>query len=496
MRPKIVRRVKPTRELPNSRFFRIFTLLIQIDQLEDSPLQPMTDFNEYIRQSEPCRQERAYTWQTAIGLQAVDGLKPSDYLKDTARRHIEGKITIDEAQNAIKNYYQSKDHRAPKDSETYEADQASAHIVQILSTRTLDFSPKGYIALHRRIFDGIFKCAGKIRDYDISKKEWVLDGDSVSYLNWEDLRRALDYDIEQERQFSYAGLSPDALTSHITTFVSSLWQIHPFAEGNTRTTAVFIIQYLRSLGFDDVSNTLFANHAWYFRNALVRANYKNAPKGIDYTPIYLERFFRNLLLKEQWDLRNRYLHIHPTEAWREQPCQSTMNESPPLYRTSSTSGGVQPAEYTQVQDKYRISTGQVQVAKPTQTQDKHRTSTSSETNPNAGQVQDKHRISTGQVQETQIELNYNITRLLSSIQKDQISVKDLMDRLHLKGRDNFLKLYLNPALQVGLVCRLFPDSPRHPKQKYRLTAKGLALWRTLHRQDGQARQNVQTHQPA
>ncbi|MDE7150332.1 MAG: Fic family protein, partial [Bacteroidales bacterium] len=363
----------------------------------------MTDFDEYIRQSEPCRQERAYTWQTAIGLQAVDGLKPSDYLKDTARRHIEGKITIDEAQSAVKSYYQSKNNRSPRDAEAYEADQASAHIAKILSTRTLDFSPKGYIALHRRIFDGIFKCAGKIRDYDISKKEWVLDGDSVSYLNWEDLRRALDYDIEQERQFSYAGLSPDALTSHITGFVSSLWQIHPFGEGNTRTTAVFIIQYLRSLGFDDVSNNLFANHAWYFRNALVRANYKNALKGIDYTPVYLERFFRNLLLKEQWDLRNRYLHIHPTEAWREQPCHSTFNESPIPYGTITSgrlrtstgqvadSGQVQTAKANQVQDKHRTSTGQAQTTKTNQTQDKHRTSTGQAQTTKTNQTQDKYR---------------------------------------------------------------------------------------------------------
>lgn len=463
----------------------------------------MTDFDEYIRQSEPCRQERAYTWQTAIGLQAVDGLKPSDYLKNTARRHIEGKITIDEAQSAVKSYYQSKNDRSQRDAEAYEADLASAHIAKILSTRTLDFSPKGYIALHRRIFDGIFKCAGKIRDYDISKKEWVLDGDSVSYLNWEDLRRALDYDIEQERQFSYAGLSPDALTSHITGFVSSLWQIHPFGEGNTRTTAVFIIQYLRSLGFDDVSNNLFANHAWYFRNALVRANYKNALKGIDYTPIYLERFFRNLLLKEQWDLRNRYLHIHPTEAWREQPCHSTFNERPIPYGTITSgknrsrtstgqvadSGQVQTAKANQAQDKRRTSAGQVRTAPPNQRQDKYRTSTGQVQAVKSKQVQDKLRTSTEQVQETQVEVNYNITRLLSSIQKDYISVKDLMDRLHLKGRDNFVKLYLNPALQAGLVCMLFPDSPRHPKQKYRLTAKGLALWRTLNRQDNQDRPN-------
>ena len=154
----------------------------------------------------------------------------------------------------------------------------------------------------------------------------VEDGDTVNYLNWEDLRRAIDYDIEQEKSFSYKGLSSDEMITHISRFVSGLWQIHAFGEGNTRTTAVFTILYLRSIGFQ-VNNELFANHSWYFRNALVRANYKNAVKGIDYTPVYLERFFRNLLLGERWDLRNRYLHIQAPE---------------------------------QVQDKYRTSWGQVE----------------------------------------------------------------------------------------------------------------------------------------
>ena len=129
---------------------------------------------------------------------------------------------------------------------------------------------------------------------------------------WQDLRMTLQYDLDQERLFDYTDLNKDQMVEHIAKFVSGLWEIHPFGEGNTRTTAVFTIQYLRSIGFD-VENDLFAKHSWYFRNALVRANYKNAVKGIDYSPIYLERFFRNLLLGEQWDLRNHYLHVHPTK---------------------------------------------------------------------------------------------------------------------------------------------------------------------------------------
>ena len=276
------------------------------------------DFDAYIRQGEPDQREKASIWRTAIGLQAVDGLQTSEYLRETAIKHIEGEIDIDEARQLIQAYYQSKTHRGTTDDDMQEADQVSANITKILSSNTLDFSAKGYISLHRRIFAGVFKHAGKVRDYDISKNEWILNGDTVHYLNWEDLHRALDYDIEQERRFSYKGLSTDQLIQHIARFVSDIWQIHAFCEGNTRTTAVFAILYLRDLGYK-VENDMFAQHSWYFRNALVRANYRNAVEGIDYAPEYLERFFRNLLLGEQWDLRNRYLHIHPTDDWRIQP---------------------------------------------------------------------------------------------------------------------------------------------------------------------------------
>ena len=276
------------------------------------------DFDIYIRQGEPNQKEKAAIWRTAIGLQAVDGLQTSEYLHQTALKHIEGEIDIDEARQLIKTYYQSKHTREEGDDDRQEADQVSANITKILSSKTFDLSAKGYVSLHRRIFEGIFKHAGKVREYDITKKEWILEGDTVRYLNWEDLHRALEYDIEQERQFSYKGLSADQLIKHITRFISNLWQIHAFGEGNTRTTAVFAILYLRDLGYK-VENDMFAQHSWYFRNALVRANYRNAKAGIDYTPVYLERFFRNLLLGDQWDLRNRYLHIHPTEEWKMQP---------------------------------------------------------------------------------------------------------------------------------------------------------------------------------
>lgn len=266
------------------------------------------DFEEYIRNSEPAKKEKTYAWTTAIGLQQVDGLTPSKYLFETAKRNIDGEISVAEATSIIDSYYELKTDRSGNDERTEEADKVSSRIVQILSEKSFNFSPSYLIALHGRLFAGIFKFAGKIRDYDITKKEWVLDGDSVMYGAAFELKAALDYDFEQERHFSYKNLTLEETVKHITFFVSRLWQIHAFGEGNTRTTAVFTIKYLRSLGFN-ADNELFAENSWYFRNALVRANYNNLQKGIHENPEFLEKFFRNLLLGEHNELKNRFLHI-------------------------------------------------------------------------------------------------------------------------------------------------------------------------------------------
>ncbi len=383
----------------------------------------MTDkyinFDEYIRQGEPAQREAAYAWSTAIGLQAVDGLKTSEYLNELARKNIEGEITIDEVEQLLNSYYESKTTREADDNKKEEADKAAKNIKRILSVKTFDFTTNGYISVHRRIFEGVMKHAGELRQYDITKREWVLDGDTVHYLNWEDLRRAIDYDIEQERNFSYKGISQDELVTHFTKFVSGLWQIHAFGEGNTRTTAVFAIQYLRSLGFD-VDNDLFAKHSWYFRNALVRANYKSAVKGIDYSPVYLERFFRNLLLGEQWDLRNRYLHIHSAKEWSVQP-----NLSAPT------------------------STGQAPNKLPNKLPNKFNTN------------------------------NLYINKLIPIVGNNEMTVKEMMEEAGLKDRVSFLNLYLNPAIKDKYIRMLYPDRPRHPRQKYLLTVKGLALYNAL-----------------
>ena len=265
-------------------------------------------FKEYLRESEPNKAHKGYAWSTAIGLQAVDGLNPSKYLIDTAIQNIEGKITMKEAQSLIDSYYEERPVHLSDDARTEEADKVSSRIAEILSESAFSFSPNEYISIHRKLFQGIYNHAGKIRDYNITKKEWVLDGATVVYGSASELRATLEYDFSQEKDFSYKGLSMDEILHHLAVFISRLWQIHIFGEGNTRTTAVFFIKYLRTLGFV-ATNDIFAENAWYFRNALVRANYTNLQKGIHETTEYLEVFLRNLLLNEKNELQNRNLHI-------------------------------------------------------------------------------------------------------------------------------------------------------------------------------------------
>lgn len=265
-------------------------------------------FKEYLKETEPDKVNKGYAWSTAIGLQAVDGLKPSKYLIDTAIQNIEGKITLEEAKILIDSYYNEKPAHVSDDERTEEADKVSSRIAEILSEKAFSFSPNEYISIHRKLFHGIYKYAGKIRDYNITKREWVLDGETVMYGSASELRATLEYDFSQEREFSYRGLSMDEIIRHLAVFISRLWQIHIFGEGNTRTTAVFFIKYLRTLGFS-ATNDIFAENAWYFRNALVRANYTNIQKGIYETTEYLELFLRNLLLDEKNELHNRNLHI-------------------------------------------------------------------------------------------------------------------------------------------------------------------------------------------
>lgn len=264
-------------------------------------------FKEYIKESDPDKREKGYAWHTAIGLQAVDGLKPSEYLLRTAVRSIEGEISFEEVNELLRTYYEENPAHDAGDR-TEEADKVSARIAAILSERAFSFTPNEYISIHRKLFTGIYSHAGRIRDYNITKKEWVLDGATVLYGSASELRATLDYDFSEEKKFSYRNLSMDEIIHHLAVFISGLWQIHIFGEGNTRTTAVFFIKYLRSLGFE-ATNDIFAENAWYFRNALVRANYNDLKNGVHETTEYLERFLRNLLLDENHPLHNRSMHI-------------------------------------------------------------------------------------------------------------------------------------------------------------------------------------------
>ncbi len=279
------------------------------------------ELEQYIRQNEPTKVEKSRAWGTAIGLQDVDGLKTSEYLLETAKEHIEGKIDIGVAQERIQAYYEEQANRENFSSDTKEADIVASRIAALLGEQTFQFSPAEWQTIYKRLFEGVFHHAGVFRTYNISKKEWVLKGNTVLYASAESIKPTLAYDFDMEKQFSYEGLSVAEAIKHISKFTSGIWQIHPFCEGNTRATAVFIIKYMKTFGFH-IGNEVFAEHSWYFRNALVRANYNNFSEGITATTEYLELFFENLLLNKGHELRNRFLHVDYRKDVQQKDVQS------------------------------------------------------------------------------------------------------------------------------------------------------------------------------
>ncbi len=381
------------------------------------------DFEAYERVAEPHKREKASAWRTAIGLQDVDGLEVSDYLKKAAVRHIEGDITIDDVREQLKSYYVSKEAHDRGSAGKEEADRVAANIAKLLGEKSFSFTALEFLNIHRHLFEGIFKHAGEIRPYDISKKEWVLNGDTVLYGRAADIMMALRYDIQQEKDFNYKGLPLDDVVRHVADFVALLWQNHPFREGNTRTTAVFVIKYLRSIGFK-VDNDLFANNSWYFRNALVRANYRNVSKGIEPDKSFLIKFFRNLMLDEHNELRNRYMLIGYSEVDETPTC---LYEDTPISTPTSTTEGT------------LTSTGDLSAS-----------------------------------------VSDSVRRLVTAIGKDEKSVREMMAIVGLKDRKNFIEYSLAPAIREDLVQMKFPGTPRHPRQRYLLTANGLALYDKMH----------------
>lgn len=378
------------------------------------------DFDKYYEAPEPGRRERAYAWATAIGLQDVDGLKPSKYLLATAKRHIEGEISQEDARRLVDEYYETKlGHDEPENAE--EADKVSARMISIINAPGFRLSPEYYLGLHKQIFDGVFPHAGKIRDVELTKREWVLKGDTVQYTPSCVIRDSLDYDFNREKEFSYKGLSEDRFVEHFASFISGVWQIHPFREGNTRTVALFAIKYLRSRGYT-VTNDLFAEKSWFFRNALVRANYENDRLNVEKTQLPLEEFFKVLIYGDEIELHNRFLRIGQE------------------YGTTTAKA---------IADLHRHDDGVLVPSK-------------------RGQAGEQVR---GQVEPP---LPKGVARLLKAF-KGEMSVLEMMGALKLGGRRNFLEKYLSPAIELGLVEMTQPNSPRSPTQKYRLTEKGKSL---------------------
>lgn len=266
------------------------------------------ELSEYIKQGEPSQIEKTLNWETAIGLQDVDGLKPSKYLIKTAKEHIEGTINIEEVKIRIDEYYEVQDSRKNFEKRNEEADKVAVRIAELLSENAFNFAPTELLNIHKRLFEDIYDGAGVYRDYNFTKKEWVLNGDTVIYAPFDTIKETLEYDFEQEKYFSYKDLSLDDSIKHLSKFISNIWQIHPFCEGNTRTIAVFLIKYLRTFGFK-LNDEIFADNSWYFRNSLVRANYKNFDKNVFEDTSFLEKFFYNLLTNANNELKNRYTHI-------------------------------------------------------------------------------------------------------------------------------------------------------------------------------------------
>ena len=276
----------------------------------DDPI--LRELGGYFKAEEPGRRERADAWATAIGLQKVDGLTPSQFLFDTAKDHIEGRITQNQARRRIHDYYAAQAEVARPDPEKEEADKVSERIVAVLNDGGFAFTPEYFISIHAKLFKGVLPSAGKLRTVNIRKREWVLKDDSVTYGDAATIKQSLIRDFIDEREFDYGGKTPRKIIPHFARFIAQIWQVHPFGEGNTRTTAVFAIKYLRSLGFS-VDNDAFRDNAWYFRNALVRANYADYAREVSRDWSYLEIFFRNLLLGEKNEMKSRYLLIGLTE---------------------------------------------------------------------------------------------------------------------------------------------------------------------------------------
>ncbi len=264
--------------------------------------------NEYIEEEVPRQYIKQLQWDMAIGLQEVDDLKPSKFLEDLLKENVIGEKTIYEVEHELKQYYVEKGINDSTTQDEYECDLVSTRIVQLLEEDSFELSVDYIKYIHEYLFKDVYEFAGQFRKVDFSKHEKILNNDSVAYGDCKMLEQSLEYDISLEKDKDYNNMSIVEVINNITSFTSNIWQIHPFREGNTRTTALFIEKYLIALGYE-VDNTMFKDKSVYFRNALVRSNYFNNYLNIKEDNSYLIKFYENLLLGKNNNLHSRDLIV-------------------------------------------------------------------------------------------------------------------------------------------------------------------------------------------
>jgi len=263
---------------------------------------------EYIEKTKPTGYIKQLQWDMAIGLQEVDNLKPSKYLEKLVSDNVEGNLTIEEVLNELNSYYSEKDKKQELNKTELECDFVSTRIVELLSIDNFELSVDYLKYIHKYLFQDVYEFAGEFRKVDFSKHEKILNNDSVAYGDSRTLKESLEYDISLELEKNYNDMNIVEVIENITKFSSSIWQVHPFREGNTRTTAVFIEKYLISLDYN-VDNSLFKEKSIYFRNALVRSNYFNNYLNIKEDSSYLVKFYENLLLGKNNNLHSSDLIV-------------------------------------------------------------------------------------------------------------------------------------------------------------------------------------------
>lgn len=263
---------------------------------------------EYTEETKPKGYVKQLEWDMAIGLQEVDNLKPSKYLEKLLEENVNGNLTIKQVEEELREYYIEKDKKQELNHNELECDFVSTRIVELLQIDNFELSVDYLKYIHKYLFQDVYEFAGEFRNIDFSKHEKILNNDSVAYGDCKTLKESLEYDISLEKEKNYKDMSVVEVINNITKFSSSIWQVHPFREGNTRTTALFIEKYLISLGYN-VDNTIFKDKSVYFRNALVRSNYFNNYLNIKEDSRYLVKFYENLLLGKNNNLHSQDLIV-------------------------------------------------------------------------------------------------------------------------------------------------------------------------------------------